>query len=176
MSWTESSSSSCVADEALGAVSRPGYSRSGTRRSCAGGVPFDQMKLDDAVRAFLDAPRFAVLGTLNPDESPQLSVIWYERRGDEAVVNTTAPRMKARNMNRDPRVSLLVGESEQYVRLDGDARLVATGADALRDIRALAVRYNGEDAAMRQTRDVWSKQERVTYAIRVDRVYKYEFD
>ena len=134
------------------------------------------MTLDAAVRAFLDAPRFAVLGTLNLDGSPQLSVIWYERRGDEVVVNTTAPRVKARNMERDPRVSLLVGESEQYVRLDGEARLVASGAEALRDIRALAVRYNGEEAAERQTRDVWSKQERVTYAIQIKRVYKYEFD
>lgn len=134
------------------------------------------MKIDDAVRAFLDAPRVAVLGTLNLDGSPQLSVIWYERRGDEVVVNTTAPRVKARNMTRDPRASLLVGESEQYVRLDGEARLVASGAEALRDIRGLAVRYNGEEAAERQTRDVWSKQERVTYAIQIKRVYKYEFD
>jgi len=63
------------------------------------------MKLDAAVRAFLDAPRVAVLGTLNLDGSPQLSVIWYERRGDEVVVNTTAPRVKARNMTRDPRAS-----------------------------------------------------------------------
>ena len=134
------------------------------------------MKLSDVVRTFLDAPRVAVLGTLNPDGSPQLSVIWYERRGDEVVVNTTAPRVKARNMTRDPRVSLLVGESAQYVRLDGEARVAATGADALREIRALAVRYNGEEAAERQTRDVWSKQERVTYAIRVDRAYTYELD
>ncbi len=134
------------------------------------------MKLDDAVRAFLDAPRVAVLGTLNPDGSPQLSVIWYERRRDEVVVNTTVPRVKARNMERDPRVSLLVGESQQYVRLEGEARVVASGAEALGDIRALALRYDGEDAAARQTRDVWSKEERVTYAIQIKRVYKYEFD
>ena len=134
------------------------------------------MTLDDAVRAFLDAPRSAVLGTLNSDGSPQLSVIWYERRGDEVVVNTTAPRVKARNMERDPRVSLLVGESDRYVRVDGEARLLASGVEALRDIRGLAVRYNGEEAAERQTRDVWSKEERVTYAIQIKRVYKYEFD
>ena len=134
------------------------------------------MKLDDAVRAFLDAPRSAVLGTLNSDGSPQLSVIWYERRGDDVVVNTTGPRVKARNMERDPRVSLLVGESDRYVRVDGEARLLASGVEALRDIRGLAVRYNGEEAAERQTRDVWSKEERVTYAIQIMRVYKYEFD
>ena len=134
------------------------------------------MTLDDEVRVFLDAPRSADLATLNPDGSPQLSVIWYERRGDEVVVNTTVQRVKAHNMDRDPRVSLLVGDPERYVRLDGDARLVATGADALADIRALAVRYNGEDAAARQARDVWSTQQRVTYAIAIRRVYRYGFE
>jgi PPOX class probable F420-dependent enzyme len=131
------------------------------------------MKLDPAVRAFLDEPRFAVLGTLNQDGSVHLTVIWYGRRDDEPIVNTTAPRMKAANIGRDPRVSLLVGESD---RLDGTARIIATGDAALRDIHDLAVRYDGETAAEKQTREVWSKQERVTYAIAVRRVYRYGFD
>jgi PPOX class probable F420-dependent enzyme len=133
------------------------------------------MKLDAAVRAFLDEPRFAILGTLNEDGSAHLTVIWYGRRDDEPIVNTTAPRKKAANIARDPRVSLLVGESERYVRLDGDARVIASGEAALRDIRDLAVRYDGKAAAERQTRDVWSKQERVTYAIAVRRIYRYGF-
>ena len=134
------------------------------------------MKLDDDVRVFLDAPRPADLATLNPDGSPQLSMIWYARRGDVVVVNTTAQRVKTKNMERDGRVALLVGDPQKYVRLDGDARFVATGAEALADIRALAVRYNGEEAAERMTHDVWSTQDRVTYAISVRRVYRYGFD
>jgi PPOX class probable F420-dependent enzyme len=132
------------------------------------------MKLDATVRAFLDEPRFAVLGTLNEDGSTHLTVIWYDRRDDEPIVNTTAPRKKAANIGRDPRVSLLVGESDRYVRLDGTARIIATGDAALRDIHDLAVRYDGETAAEKQTREVWSKQERVTYAIAVRRLYHYE--
>lgn len=132
------------------------------------------MKLDAAVRAFLDEPRFAVLGTVNEDGSAHLTVIWYGRREDEPIVNTTTPRKKAVNIGRDPRVSLLVGESDRYVRLDGVARIIATGEGALRDIHDLAVRYDGEAAAEKQTREVWSKQERVTYAIAVRRLYRYE--
>jgi len=132
------------------------------------------VKLPDEVRAFLDAPRFAVLATLREDGSPHLTVVWYERRDDEVIVNTTAPRSKARNIERDPRVSLLVGEMERYVRLDGEARAVATGTAALADIRGMAVRYDGEAAADRQARRVWSTQERVTYAIAVRRLYRYE--
>jgi len=134
------------------------------------------MILQADVRAYLDAPRFAVLATVNSDGTPHLTVIWYARRDDEVIVNTTAPRKKSANIAHDPRVSLLVGESERYVRLDGDARSVATGAAALSDIRELAVRYDGEAAAERMTREVWSKQERVTYAIAVRRVYRYGFD
>ena len=132
------------------------------------------MKLPEPVRAFLDAPRFAVLATLREDGTPHLTVVWYERRGDEVIVNTTAPRSKARNIERDPRVSLLVGEMDRYVRLEGAARPVATGTTALADIRGMAVRYDGEDAADRQARTVWSKQERITYAIAVRRLYRYE--
>ena len=134
------------------------------------------MKLGEDVRTFLDVPRFAVMGTLNPDRSPHLTVVWYERRGDEVVVNTTQERVKARNLGNDPRVSLLVGEAERYVRLDGVCRAVAFGDDALRDIRALGVRYDGEAAAERQVRAVWGKQDRVTYAIEIRHLYKYGFD
>ncbi len=134
------------------------------------------MILDADLRAYLDAPRFAVLATVNSDGTAHLTVIWYARRDDEVIVNTTAPRKKAANIARDPRVSLLVGESDRYVRLDGEARSAATGAAALADIRELAVRYDGEAAAERMTREVWSKQERVTYAIAVRRVYRYGFD
>lgn len=130
--------------------------------------------IPDEVRAFLDAPRFAVLATLRADGSPHLTVVWYGLRRDEVIVNTTVPRSKARNLAREPRVSLLVGEMARYVRLEGEARVVATGAAALRDIHDLAVRYDGEEAAERQTRTVWSAQERVTYAIAVRRIYRYE--
>lgn len=134
------------------------------------------MELGDDVRAFLDAPRFAVMGTVNPDGSPHLSVIWYECRGDEVIVNTTQERVKARNLAKDPRMSLLVGEAERYVRLDGDARVIASGPEAVQDIRVLGVRYDGADAADRQVRNVWGKQARVTYAMHIRHFYKYGFD
>jgi PPOX class probable F420-dependent enzyme len=131
------------------------------------------MKLSDASRRFLDAPRFAVLGTVNRDGSPHLTVIWYALRGDEILFNTTAPRVKPRNLARDPRVSLLVGDMNTYVRVDGTARVVATGADAVRDIHDLGVRYDGAEQADRATRERWSKEERVSYAITIQRVYEY---
>jgi PPOX class probable F420-dependent enzyme len=134
------------------------------------------VKLGEDVRTFLDTPRFAVMGTVNPDKSPQLSAVWYERRGDEVIVNTTQARVKARNLEADPRVSLLVGQAERYVRLDGVAKAVAFGDEALKDIHALAVRYDGQEAADRQTKLVWGNQDRVTYLIDIRRLYTYGFD
>ena len=134
------------------------------------------MKMSDASRRFLDAPRFAVLGTLNRDGSPHLTVIWYALRGDEIVFNTTAPRVKSHNLERDARVSLLVGDSDMYVRIDGTARLVATGDEAVRGIHDLGVRYYGSDEADRITRERWSKEPRVSYLISISRVYEYGID
>lgn len=141
-------------------------------------VPWSAMastggRLTARVREFLDAPRFAVIGTVGHDRSPHLTVIWYERRGDEVVFNTTVERAKARNLRADPHASLLVGGADRYVRLDGRAREVARGAEALADIRRLGVRYGDDESADRQVRDVWSKQDRVTYALTVERVYRY---
>jgi hypothetical protein len=91
-------------------------------------------------------------------------------------VNTTQARVKARNLEADPRVSLLVGQAERYVRLDGVAKAVAFGDEALKDIHALAVRYDGQEAADRQTKLVWGNQDRVTYLIDIRRLYTYGFD
>lgn len=133
------------------------------------------MRLRADVRAFLDAPRFAVMATLNPDGSPHLTVIWYGRREDEVIVNTTEERVKTRNLGDDPRVSLLVGDGDRYVRLDGIARAVASGREALADIRALGVRYGNDAAADERAAAEWGRQARVTYAIAVRRVYRYGF-
>ncbi|MFE4922504.1 pyridoxamine 5'-phosphate oxidase family protein [Streptomyces sp. NPDC056661] len=39
--------------------------------------------MNDTVRSLLDAPHPAVLSTINPDGSPQSSVIWVSRDGEE---------------------------------------------------------------------------------------------
>ncbi len=128
--------------------------------------------LDD-VRAFLAEPRFAVLATLNRDGAPHQTVVWYELRGDDVVFNTTLSRVKFRNLRRDPRVSLLVGDADTHVRLEGEAHEIATGDAAREDIRRLASRYEGREAGERNFHETYSKPKRVTYAISVRRVYRY---
>ncbi|KJY35634.1 MULTISPECIES: PPOX class F420-dependent oxidoreductase [Streptomyces] len=64
--------------------------------------------LNDTVRQLLDSPHPAVLSTLNPDGSPQSSVVWVIREGDDLLVSTERGRRKERNLVRDGRVGLTV--------------------------------------------------------------------
>jgi PPOX class probable F420-dependent enzyme len=81
-------------------------------------------ELNDSVRRLLDEPNPAVLGTINPDGSPQTSVVWVGRDGNDLLISTAAGRRKERNMRRDPRVSLTVldrGDPQLYAEIRGVA-------------------------------------------------------
>jgi PPOX class probable F420-dependent enzyme len=130
-----------------------------------------RVAFDEPTRAFLSTPRDAVVTTINPDGSPHLTIVWYDLRGDEILLNTADDRVKYRNLERDPRIAVLIGDGRHYVRVDGTAREVATGAEALRDIHDLAVRYDGAAVAERDTRESYSKKRRVSYLVTARRIY-----
>ena len=56
----------------------------------------------------LAGPHLSVLTTVNEDGSPQASVILVKPDGDDICFSTIKGRRKTANMQRDPRVSLLV--------------------------------------------------------------------
>jgi PPOX class probable F420-dependent enzyme len=78
------------------------------------------LALPEAARELLDGPHTAVLATANRDGRPQSSVIFVKRSGDTVVFTTIRGRLKTRNMERDPRVSLLVlAHAGKYVEIRG---------------------------------------------------------
>ena len=82
------------------------------------------VSLNDAVRKLLDEPNPAVLATVNADGSPQTSVVWVGRDGDELIISSQAGRRKERNIRRDPRVSISILDRDdplQYVEIRGVA-------------------------------------------------------
>ncbi len=99
------------------------------------------VRLNDAVRKLFDDPNPAVLATVNPDGSPQTSVVWVGRDGDDLVIPSQAGRRKETNIRRDPRVSITV-----YDRADpgkyAEVRGVATVTEDIG--RQLAVRLDEE--------------------------------
>jgi PPOX class probable F420-dependent enzyme len=104
------------------------------------------MGFDQSTRELLDGKNFATLATVNPDGGPQSSVLWLYREGDTVLFSVTAGRQKARNIARDPRVSVTVFDlADPYhsVEIRGRAELVADPEKQLS--KTLSHKYLGED-------------------------------
>jgi len=102
--------------------------------------------LSDSALRLVDGRNYAVLATVNPDGSPQTSVIWIGRDGRDLLFSTVAGRVKHRNMVRDPRVSVTIIDSadpENYVELRG--RVSMTPDVGRRVDTELSWKYDGRD-------------------------------
>ncbi len=126
------------------------------------------MELTEAVRNFLDVPRFAVAATISQDGTPQLTVVWYELRGDEIIMNTAKGRLKELNLRRDPRMSLCVEDGYQYVTIKGTARLDEVNAQ--KDIEIISARYVGQERAKEMMRTQFSREHRVSVRLQIEKV------
>lgn len=94
------------------------------------------VQLPDDVKAWFDAPEFATIATIQPDGQPQLSMVWVERDGDDILVSTVKGRRKHLNIERDPRVTLLLFPREdpyRYAELRGTATMTEEGGRELID-------------------------------------------
>jgi PPOX class probable F420-dependent enzyme len=129
--------------------------------------------LSEKARALLQERRFAILGTINKDGSPQLTTMWYLLDGDVILMNTKAGRTKERNMRRDPRISVCIEDGYSYVTISGTVEMVDDPQVAQRDIYRLAVRYNGEEEAKRQMEEQFSKETRVTLHLKLEHIIEH---
>ncbi|MGA5192308.1 PPOX class F420-dependent oxidoreductase [Streptomyces exfoliatus] len=103
--------------------------------------------LPDAVRALLDDINPAVLATIQPDGSPQTSVVWVGRDGDDVLISSQEGRRKIKNIRADARVSLTVHDRDDpdvYAEIRGTATVTEDAGRAL--AVALAESYEGEGA------------------------------
>jgi PPOX class probable F420-dependent enzyme len=124
-------------------------------------------ELPEDVLALLRAPSPCFLTTLMPDGSPQTTQTWVDTDGRHVLVNTVVGFQKARNVARDPRVSLAVSDPpSRYAGLRG--RVVdATTDGAAEHIEVLAQRYLGGPYPWFGGRD----QQRLLLTIAVDHVH-----
>jgi len=108
----------------------------------------------EAELQLLDLPAFATLATLLPDGTPQLTVMWYRRVGDELQMITPATMRKARNLKRDNRASIIVTDPEssyRYVEMRGRIEL-RRDPEAIREtLIQIASHYIGPEAAKHYT-------------------------
>lgn len=102
--------------------------------------------LPDSARDLFNGKNFATVATLNPDGSPQASVVWVKADGDEVLFSTVKGRRKHRNIVRDPRVSIVVIDSAdpyRYAEVRGTASIVDDKESQL--IQELSRKYTGQD-------------------------------
>jgi len=102
--------------------------------------------LSEVQRDLLDSPNFATVATLTADGSPQTSIVWVKRDGDDVLFSTVVGRAKERHLKRDPRVSITVLDREnayRYAEFRGTASLTTEGGFDL--INELSHKYIDED-------------------------------
>ena len=106
--------------------------------------------LPGSARAVLESPALAHLVTLNPDGSPQVSVVGVGLDGDEIVAGHRPEHRKVRNIRNDSRVALSVETStrnaiglNEYLVIYGTAWITEGGAAGL--LQRLARTYLGPD-------------------------------
>ena len=106
------------------------------------------MNIPPEIRALIESGAPAHLITLNPDGSPQVTMVWIGLDGEELVAAHLPKNQKVKNILRDPRVavSLLASTKSvmqlmEYAVLYGHAHIQEGGAPEL--LQKLAEVYIG---------------------------------
>lgn len=129
----------------------------------------DGRALIEPVRAFLSAPRCAVLSTVGRDGAPRQIVIHYVLGENHLRINGHRDRRWVANLRRDPRASLIVHDQADYlhyVSIRGTAKLLDEGEAAVAQAMTQAQRY-GEAPAE------FADQPRVSFRIDVEQLTEY---
>ena len=105
----------------------------------------EPIAIPQEVRALLDAPNYVHLSTLRVDGSPRNHVVWVGLEVDRVLVCTPERTWKARDMVRDPRVSLSVTDVDNPYRMAAlQGRVVEVRDDSeCRYMNPIAVKYTG---------------------------------
>jgi PPOX class probable F420-dependent enzyme len=101
---------------------------------------------DPGVQALLEQPNYAVVSTHNRDGSMHATVVWVSAESGGVAVNSAVGRVWPTNLERDPRITVLVqeaGNPYDFVEIRGTATGTIEGADE--HINSLAKKYIGQD-------------------------------
>lgn len=137
----------------------------------------------DEVAGFLDEHRTVTLGTIGPDGMPHLAAMWFGRDGADLLMWTYRSSQKARNVERDPRASVLAEAGGAYDQLRGvclDCRVeLVGGADAVLAIgRMVHDRYADtgpyRDGAAAEAALRAQAAKRVGLRLRVERIRSWD--
>jgi PPOX class probable F420-dependent enzyme len=126
--------------------------------------------LTEAQRAFIRENAFyGVVTTLRDDGSPHSTVVWVDEEDGSILFNTAYSRAKPRELERDPRASVVVLDAQdgyRWVAVSGTVTLTTDGAND--DIERLSWKYDGHPF-----RALGDGETRVTARVTPERVQGY---
>ncbi len=133
----------------------------------------DQITLsDEERRQLLDSERVVVVGSFGPSGWPHLMPLWYVPRDGEIWVYTYAKSQKVKNLERDPRATLLIETGHEYTELRGvmieaEAEIAREHPVVFELAKQLTVRYaEGLDFVSGDAAKLLEEQARKRVAIR----------
>ena len=107
----------------------------------------DQIKLSEAeLLELLDEERIAIVSSLGPRGWPHSMPMWFVPREGEVWIWTYAKSQKVRNLERDPRATVLVETGHEYgelrgVMIEAEAEIHSDGETVLGFAEELTLRY-----------------------------------
>jgi len=108
------------------------------------------MPLNSDVVRLAQGPNLATVVTLMPDGQPQALLTWIDTDGEYLLVNTEPQRQRVKNVERDPRVTVLIHSADNpwdWAEVRGHVVDAINGQGARDHIDALSRRYMGHDYA-----------------------------
>ncbi|MER6664700.1 pyridoxamine 5'-phosphate oxidase family protein [Amycolatopsis japonica] len=80
----------------------------------------DQIRMSpDELAAYLDEQKVINVATIGPNGRPHLAPLWYYPHESGVATWTYGTSQKAKNLERDPRATVLIEDGESYEKLRG---------------------------------------------------------
>jgi PPOX class probable F420-dependent enzyme len=106
------------------------------------------MALDEDAARLAKGKNLATVVTLMPSGQPQALLTWVDSDGEHILVNTEPQRQRARNVSRDPRITVLIRAEDDpwdWAEVRGRVTGTITGEQARAHIDELSRKYVGTD-------------------------------
>lgn len=126
---------------------------------------------DDEQRKLLQSERVVVVSTVGPRGWPHTMPLWYVVRDSEIWTYTYAKSQKVRNLERDPRATLMVETGHNYnelrgVEIESEAEIMRDPDEVYELARELTLRYSSGAAIGPDAAEALRAQARKRVAIR----------
>jgi PPOX class probable F420-dependent enzyme len=108
----------------------------------------DQIKLtDEELHELIESERIVVVSSLGPRGWPHVMPLWYVPRDGDIWIWTYAKSQKVKNLERDPRATLLIETGVEYnelrgVQIEAEAELIRDLDPVVEFGKELTIRYS----------------------------------